>query len=77
MWLQQLGYSSLSGVMYLSVCSFTFSDYICKNYGDCKVIHTWESDGQGYDSDGVPIQDKFALVVKFALSSAANQTKQK
>jgi hypothetical protein len=59
------------------LCLFFSSEYICKNYGQCKVIHTWEQDGQGYDSDGVPLQDKFALVVKFALSSVANQTKQK
>lgn len=54
------------------------SGYFCKNYlGECKVLHTWENSGTEYDSDGVPVQDKFAVVLRFALSGTANQAKQK
>ncbi len=42
------------------------------------MVHVWTADGEEmYDEDGVPIFDKFAIILKFGDRSIANQVKQK
>ena len=49
-----------------------------KCYGKCKVSHVWQGSGDTeYDSDGVQIFDKFAVVLKFEDICTANRVKQK
>ena len=53
------------------------SGYFSANYGQCSVFHVWTAEGEEYDEDGVPVFDKFAIVLKFGDRGIANQVKQK
>lgn len=73
------GGHSLKEAFSFSSTSSSHSEYFCEHYGECKVLHTWEFEGteEQHDADGVPLQDKFAIVLRFREPSTANRVKQK